>query len=113
MLIFNIDKYGTRDYVTVNTWLYTVEQFLNLAQLSSPTVIINDHNKISFASSYLKENASAWWYHSVNSPNTPTTWESFKAALIAEFVPTDHCRRARDKLRKLRQTCSVEKYLPE
>lgn len=104
---------GTRDYVTVNTWLYTVEQYLNLAQLSSPNVVINDHNKIALSSSYLKDNDSAWWYHLVKSPNTPSTWESFKSSLILKLVPADHTRRARDKFRKIKQLGSVEKYLSE
>lgn len=104
---------GSRDYVKVNTWLYMIEQYLNLTQLSAPNIVINDHNRISFASSYLKENAAVWWYHLVNLQSTPTTWDSFKEALLAEFIPVDHTRRARDKLRKLKQTSSVERYLSE
>ena len=33
--------------------------------------------------------------------------------MIAEFVPSDHVRLARDKLRRLRQTSAVSKYLAE
>lgn len=104
---------GTRDFVNVSTWLYKVEQFLSLTQLSAPTTIITDHNRIAFASSYLSGNAAIWWFHLVSSATTPTTWESFKAALMNEFIPRDHDRRARDKLRTLKQTTSVEKYLAE
>lgn len=43
----------------------------------------------------------------------PTTWDLFKAVVVKEFVPDDHVRRARDKLRKLKQTSSVSKYLSE
>lgn len=49
----------------------------------------------------------------MNSPNTPTTWLDFRNALLSEFVTSDHTRRARDKLRSLKQMNSVEKYLPE
>lgn len=104
---------GTRDYLLVNTWIYNVEQYLNLSQLSSQNVVVSDHNRIAFASSYLKKNAAVWWFNKVNSPESPTTWDSFKNALTAEFIPEDHCRRARNCLRKIRQTSSVEKYLAE
>lgn len=104
---------GTREYVTVNTWLYTIEQYLSLTQLSSPNTPLTDHNKIAFASSYLKGNAAVWWFHIVNSQESPATWGAFKARLISEFIPADHCRRARDKLRTLKQTSSVEHYLSE
>lgn len=33
--------------------------------------------------------------------------------LATEFIPTDHTKRARDKLRNLKQVPSVEKYLPD
>lgn len=38
---------------------------------------------------------------------------AFKAALVREFVPSDHVRRARDKLRKLKQVKSVASYLED
>lgn len=41
----------------------------------------------------------------------PSSWNAFKEALRTEFIPSDHVRRARDRLRRLRQTHSVSKYL--
>ena len=38
---------------------------------------------------------------------------AFKLLLTTEFIPADHTRRARDKLRKLKQVGSVDKYLSE
>lgn len=104
---------GTRDYLKVNTWLYTIERYLSLTQLASPTAAISDHNRISFASSYLKGNAAVLWFNMVNNSRIPTSWDEFKTMIIGEFVPADHTQRARDKLRKLRQISSVEKYLSE
>lgn len=49
----------------------------------------------------------------VNSPGTPSSWEDFKSSLISEFIPSEHNRLGRDKLRKHKQTGSVEKYLAE
>lgn len=99
--------------MAVTTWLYTVEQYLSLIQLSSSSIFITDQNKISFASSYLTGNAAIWWYQLVNASNIPSTWDEFRAVLMTEFIPADHKRRARDKLRRLKQTSSVEKYLSE
>lgn len=90
-----------------------VEQYLTLTQRSAPNAAITDHNKISFASSYLSDNAAIWWYHLVNCQSTTSTWPAFKKALFTECVPSDHTRRARDRLRELKQTGSVEKYLSE
>lgn len=104
---------GKRDFLTVNTWIYTIGQYLSLTQLSSPSIQITEHNRIAFASSYLKGNAAVRWYNLVNSPSVPTSWNKFKEFLILEFIPADHTPRARDKLRKLKQTTSVEHYLAE
>lgn len=41
----------------------------------------------------------------------PTTWDQFKGRVIADFVPDDHVRQAGDRLRKLKQTTSMSKYL--
>ena len=43
----------------------------------------------------------------------PMTWEDFKKKVGAEFIPSDHVRRARDKLRRLKHTSSISKYLAE
>lgn len=43
--------------------------------------------------------------------SAPTGWIEFKAAIVKEFVPEDHVRRARDTLRKLKQTGTAANYL--
>lgn len=49
----------------------------------------------------------------MNSSSTPNSGEGFKSLITAELIPADHVRRARDKLRKLKQVVSVEKYLSD
>lgn len=66
-----------------------------------------------YASPFLSGTAAVWWYTLVQSNQAPGTWNDFKSAIVREFVPEDHVRSARDKLRKLRQTGSVSKYLSE
>lgn len=66
-----------------------------------------------FASSFLTSIAASWWYTVVQSGNTPSTWKYFRILVLNAFVPTHHIRRACHKLRRLRQTHSVSKYLAE
>lgn len=94
------DSYdGRRDYLVVNTWLYKVEQYLALTQITRPGVMLDDSSRILFASTFLTGTAAVWWYTLIQSNKIPNTWEQFKAAVVKEFVPEDHVRRARDKLR--------------
>ena len=102
---------GKRDALTVETWIYQVEVYLNLLQVANPNLVIDDVTRIQFASSLLKGNAVNWWYMLVQSGQGPGLWENFKIALRNEFVPQDSQRRNRDKLRNLRQTASVAGYL--
>ena len=74
-------------------------------------MVLFDGKRIPYASNFLMSTASVWWYTVVQSNETPATWLEFNEAVIKEFVPEDHICRARDKLRKFRQTSSVSKYL--
>ena len=49
----------------------------------------------------------------VQSGLSPKTWPQFCESIHREFVPSDYVRRARDRLRRLKQTGSVSKYLSE
>lgn len=104
---------GRRDYLVVNTWLYKIEQYLTLVQLSNPGLPLSEGNRILYASTFLTETAAVWWYTLVQANTVPTTWTQFKDKIISEFVPDDHVRRSRDRLRKLKQNSSVSKYLSD
>jgi len=104
---------GRRDSVAVNTWLYQVEMYLNLLQVSNPQINLDEGTKVAFASTLLKGTAAQWWYMLVQSGNAPTQWDAFLAKVRMEFIPQDSVARARDKLRALRQKTSVLAYLNE
>lgn len=40
-----------------------------------------------------------------------TSWDYFNIAVVQGFVPRDHIKRSHDRLRSLRQSTSVSKYL--
>ena len=102
---------GKRDSLTVETWLYQVDVYLNLLQVANPNVVIDDGTRVAFATTLLKGNAANWWFMVVQAGQAPGQWENFKVALRNEFVPQDSERRNRDKLRNLRQTAGVASYL--
>lgn len=84
-----------------------------LSALSNPTAAITDDNRIMFASSFMTGTAGSSWYTVVQSVRIPSTWDDFRSMVLSEFVPSDHVRRAQEKLRCLKQTASVSKYLSE
>ena len=46
-----------------------------------------------------------------NTNQIPTNWDTFKAAVVSDFIPEYHIRRARDRLRGLKHISSSSKYL--
>ena len=104
---------GQRDALKVNTWLYKMEVYFDLLMIANPQLQLNDQTKMNFASTLLTGTASNWWYMKVMSQAIPQNWEGFKVAVRTEFIPFDHVRRTRDKVRKLVQHSSVAKYLNE
>lgn len=104
---------GRRDFLAVSTWLFKVEQYLTLSAISNPSATISDESRIMFASSFMTSTAASWWYTIIQSGQEPSTWTEFRTLVLNEFVPVDHNRRARDKLRRLKQNSSVSKYLSE
>ena len=104
---------GRRDAIAVNTWLYQVEMYLNLLQVSNPQIILDEGTRVSFASTLMKGTAAQWWYMLVQSGQAPVNWNAFLEKVRIEFIPRDSVDRARDKLRALRQKSTVLAYLNE
>lgn len=108
------EKYsGKRDFLIINTWIYKIDQYLSLMQISNPGTNVTEECQIMFASSFLTETAAVWWFTLVQNATTPSTWQEFKQALMAEFLPEDHIRRARDRLRRVKQKGSASEYIAE
>lgn len=102
---------GTRDFFTLNRWLYKVEQYFNVIQLANANFSLADGNRISYDTNLLIDTGAIWWYTILKAKNMPQTWEEFVVAIRKEFIPEDHERRARDALRTCKQTGSVSQYL--
>jgi Retrotransposon gag protein len=90
-----------------------VQQYFALVQVSSTETPLDDGTKITYASSLFSQTAATWWYTLVQAAHVPTSWDAFMGKVRSEFIPQDHIRRSRDKLRKLRQRSSVASYVSE
>ena len=66
-----------------------------------------------YPSRLLKGTAAVWWYTFLQSHEVSGKREDFKKAVVTEFVPEGHIRRARDCLRKPKQAKSISTYLSE
>ena len=57
------DNYeGKRNFLSVQTWIYKIEQYLLLIQASQPDCQMTDTNRIMFATTFLAKTAAIWWY---------------------------------------------------
>ena len=90
-----------------------MDVYFDLLLIADPQLQLNDQTKMNFSSTLLTGTPSNWWFMKVMAQATPQTWDGFKDAVRAEFIPFDHVRRTRDKVRKLVQHTSVAKYLNE
>lgn len=90
----------TRDFLTLNTWLYTTTEYFRLLQKSSPTGI-TDLQKIRYASRLLPGTAATWWYTLMQMGRKFDNWKEFEQAVRQEFMPEDHEHCAHEKLRNI------------
>ena len=49
---------GRHDYLVVNTWLYKIKQYLISAQLSKPSNVLSDGNRIIYTSTFFTGTAA-------------------------------------------------------
>ena len=75
------DSYdGRRDYLSVNTWLYKLEQYLSILMVLNPSLTrMSENGRVMLASTFLTGTAAVWWHTIVQMNKTPTTWDEFKS----------------------------------
>jgi hypothetical protein len=89
----------------VETWLFQVEKFFNVARAAA-----SDVERIDYATLLFKDAALTWWRALSATNQTPTTWLEFKDLLQKQFLPINSVRLARDRLAQLKQTGPVRDY---
>lgn len=100
------DRSSTRD------WVFLLDHYFDLyASMGQP---FGDDDKIRHAVNLFREEALHWFHGLVQrSPNrTPfNSYAEFQTAFLAHFEPINAQEIARDKLARLQQTETVEKYI--
>src|SRR5262249_11965304 len=100
---------GSRIGTTAQDWLFQMRQYLDLT-------IVEPHQQVPFASSFLRDNAATWWRSHIMAADAGsieriTTWAQFHSAVLVEFQPINIVESARDRLDALYQTSSVQEYV--
>ncbi len=63
----NLD--GRRDLLTVNTWVFKMEQYSTLMNEFSSGMLASEPSKVAFASKFVSDSAAIWWHIKVSSGN--------------------------------------------
>ena len=99
-------KYDGKPGKDPEEFLYQMEEHFFLTELAE------DMKKILLAGQYLTGNARSW-YQSRRQTYPQDTWETFKEALVNQFVVQDQKDVARTKLFNLKQTGDVREFIME
>jgi hypothetical protein len=105
--IKNVGKpeHFTGDYKSnPETWLTTMYEFMLLTN-------IPHHLFVSFAVTYLREQARVWWSSLTNEVRIENQyWDAFTKLLLRKYRPVDQSRTSRIQLQTLKQISSVSSY---
>lgn len=96
---------GKQGELPARTWLFTTEQYFVAEGLT------DERRMVQFAASLLEGRALRWWEGYLLSHDYPTTWPTFRDALLSAEQHIDPVRYYRDRLRLLEQTGSVQEYV--
>ena len=92
-----------------SAWLFSLKLYFEATEAA-------DRHKVSFAATFLRGSAALWWQAHLAQADAGTaarivTWEQFDAGLRAAFSPVNSVKIARDAIRSLSQTRSVQEYI--
>jgi hypothetical protein len=92
----------------VDHWSNTTEQNLIMAN-------IPEADRVSYASTYLRDVALQYYRQLTSSTTTttPLTWNSFTTNMKSQFQPANYNEMLLDDIDKLRQTGAVNKYVQQ
>lgn len=90
----------------IDAWIFQFEQYFGM------TAIPQDQ-RVAFAASFLNGRAAAWWrikYNEMVNLEVETDWDVFLQNLRRQFKSANSELIARQRIRNLKQTTSVEEY---
>ena len=99
---------GRSNDIEAHRWSIAMERWFETAKL------IDEKEKVIIAASVMRESAQSWWQSKKDSKEADAidTWEKFKAAALAQFLPLDVKRWALGELKSLisRSNSDVRAY---
>lgn len=94
------------DPLSFAPWAFEVEEALSRRNLAPP-------EEISYAASFLSNNAKIWFITLCEDGKRPTNWSALKTLLSASFGPSHNKERTRFTLLSARQEGPLEGYIQE
>ena len=98
--------YGTSGS-NAHQWLMEVERYFLAVNLGP------DAQRVLYASTFLKDAASVWYYSASQEMGVSPSWDDFKARFLSRFQPIAAAKVARAQLRLLKQRVRVAGYSQE
>ena len=98
--------HGDRSPGAVESWVRTMERYLELTSL-------DDHEWVPYAVMKLRDEAEEWWQQRSFLGPIVAEWIEFRKFIIEEFRPLNATQQARDKLAVLHQTGTVIDYVAQ
>ena len=94
----------------IGDWIFTMER--HFRRMQEIYANITDRHKVDCAVDYLRDSALSV-YKDLENSNEEVTWEKLKKALKETFQPFDQDRLVEEKLKKLKQTKTVDEYISD
>ena len=102
---------GRRDAQEIENFLWSMERYFEA------TNIQGEQEKVNIATGYLEDHATAWWQRKhaeiVRGTCIINTWDLLKCELKRQFYPGNVAYEARKKMRELKHTGPISKYVDE
>ncbi|KAG2191851.1 hypothetical protein INT47_002866, partial [Mucor saturninus] len=95
---------GARSANEIDGWIRSVERFAELHRM--------DYDSwTSYAITLLRDRADVWWRRLEDNGTRTSDWRTFTRLLNDNFRPVHSIQNARDRIRSLRQSGSIESYI--
>jgi deoxyuridine 5'-triphosphate nucleotidohydrolase len=100
------EKFDGSPRTPVADWLFQIDQYFHVTRA-------REEERTSYASMLLKGHALIWWKSLVRDRIEPRSWDQFKTDISFQFQIIDANQKARNKLKRLQQTSSVQAFITE
>ena len=93
------------DPSSLQDWIFAMELYMEAMGTD-----LNSRAAMLLATTSITLDAMKWWRLLSAKPDPPTTWNTFKAAILGHYLVQNTSKKAREELLRLRQSGSVYAY---